>query len=120
VPSDGVIVLRRKTREVGCDEAKPLDGVWITALCLYLGGRKCLLVCFCLYEKRTLSHRPPCSGSERSEASVAARGAGFQENGHASSVGNIVAAKLVALECEDKREDVIVLCNSSAPLTAPM
>ena len=34
------------------------------------------------------NYRPPCSGSERSEASVAARGAGFQENRHASSVGN--------------------------------
>ena len=44
--------------------------------------------------------------SERSEASVAARGGGFQENGHASSVGNIVAAKLVALESEDKIVDV--------------
>ena len=27
---------------------------------------------------RTIIYRPPCSGSERSEASVAARGAGYQ------------------------------------------
>ena len=36
----------------------------------------------------------PRAQSERSEASVAARGGGYQENGHASSVGTIAAAKL--------------------------
>ena len=43
-------------------------------------------------------YRPPCSRSERSEASVAARGAGYQGNGHASSVWTIAAAKLLPFQ----------------------
>ena len=50
----------------------------------------------------------PRAQSERSEASVASRGAGYQENGYAS-VWTIVGAKLLPLQSEDKREDVIVL-----------
>ena len=40
----------------------------------------------------------PRAQSERSEASVASRGAGYQENGHASSVWTIVGAKLLPFQ----------------------
>ena len=54
--------------------------------------------------------RPPCSRSERSEASVAARGAGYQvKRARVISVGTIVGAKLLPFQSEDKIVDVIVL-----------
>ena len=50
---------------------------------------------------------PPCSGSERSEASVAARGGGYQvKRARAISVDNSGCKTIPVSECEDKREDV--------------